>query len=335
MTRWRIDSRDDSLDRLCVPKDTRLRIVVIADVSDHVHVHGYDLMADVAPGRRRPQLHRGRDRPLRDRARGRGRQIAQLTSSLDLPPARARDRRRNRSADPDVATYYGAAAVLVLSFAALGALWKRPRLEDEDRAAAVVLNPTVALRVVFGAIGFALFLLVFFAALAGDARSGTNIAPTFVYVAFWLGLVPLVVVFGNVWRWLNPWRAAADAAAWLWSRSRLEWDPPFAYPERLGRWPAAALLFCFAALGSRGPTRRSPRARARDRDLQLDHLGRGCRVRRATRGSRTGTPSPSTSRCSRLSPFVIEDGTGRAGRRWLGVARHTDERAGHDRVSSP
>ena len=50
VTRWRIDSRDDSLDRLSVPKDTRLRIVAIADVTDHVHVHGYDLTADVAPG---------------------------------------------------------------------------------------------------------------------------------------------------------------------------------------------------------------------------------------------------------------------------------------------
>jgi hypothetical protein len=50
VTRWRIDSRDDSLDRLSVPKDTELRIVAIADVTDHVHVHGYDLMADVAPG---------------------------------------------------------------------------------------------------------------------------------------------------------------------------------------------------------------------------------------------------------------------------------------------
>ena len=50
VTRWRIDSRDDSLDRLSVPKDTQLRIVVIADVSDEVHLHGYDLSADVVPG---------------------------------------------------------------------------------------------------------------------------------------------------------------------------------------------------------------------------------------------------------------------------------------------
>jgi hypothetical protein len=26
-------------------------LIVSADVSDHVHLHGYDLMADVAPGR--------------------------------------------------------------------------------------------------------------------------------------------------------------------------------------------------------------------------------------------------------------------------------------------
>ena len=28
----------------------RVRIIVHADVSDHVHLHSYDLMADVAPG---------------------------------------------------------------------------------------------------------------------------------------------------------------------------------------------------------------------------------------------------------------------------------------------
>jgi len=47
---------------------------------------------------------------------------------------------------------------------------------------------------------------------------------------------------------LNPWRAAADLVAWCWDRARLEWEPPFTYPEWLGRWPAAFLLFCFAAM---------------------------------------------------------------------------------------
>jgi hypothetical protein len=156
--------------------------------------------------------------------------------------------------------YYSAAAVLVLSFAALGALWKRPMLENESRRP--LLERTTALRIVFGTIGFGLFLVVFFAALAGERSSGTNIAPTFVFVIFWLGLVPLVLLFGNLWQWLNPWQAAADATAWLWARSRLEWDPPFAYPERLGRWPAALLLFCFAALELAWTDPSDPRALA-------------------------------------------------------------------------
>jgi hypothetical protein len=33
-----------------IPKGTTLRLVVSADVSDEVHVHGYDKKADVAPG---------------------------------------------------------------------------------------------------------------------------------------------------------------------------------------------------------------------------------------------------------------------------------------------
>jgi hypothetical protein len=36
--------------RLSMRKDRRLILVVRSDVADHVHVHGYDIMRDVAPG---------------------------------------------------------------------------------------------------------------------------------------------------------------------------------------------------------------------------------------------------------------------------------------------
>jgi hypothetical protein len=36
--------------RLTVEKGSRVRIVVRADVRDHVHLHGYDVMRDVGPG---------------------------------------------------------------------------------------------------------------------------------------------------------------------------------------------------------------------------------------------------------------------------------------------
>jgi hypothetical protein len=148
---------------------------------------------------------------------------------------------------PSWLAYYGAAAVLVLSFAALGALWRTPRLERQN-ARPLLRFPVRLFRILAGTFGVALFVLVFVSALVGERSAGTNIAPTFIWVLFWLGLVPLTVLFGNVWAAVNPWRAIADAVAWTWDRAGLSWEPPYEYPARLGRWPAAALLFAFATL---------------------------------------------------------------------------------------
>lgn len=163
--------------------------------------------------------------------------------------------------------FWGAAVVLLLSFLALGALWKRPQLERRaagrpvPRALERILRSR-ALHALLGALSAALLVLVFLAALLGEPASARNLAPTFVYVVFWLGLVPVQVLLGNVWPVLNPWLAFADGAAWLWERLGRAWTPPLAYPERLGVWPAAALLLCFAALELVYPEPASPRALA-------------------------------------------------------------------------
>jgi hypothetical protein len=36
--------------RATIERGTRVVLVVVSDVSDHVHLHGYDVMVDVAPG---------------------------------------------------------------------------------------------------------------------------------------------------------------------------------------------------------------------------------------------------------------------------------------------
>ena len=148
--------------------------------------------------------------------------------------------------------YYGGAIVLVLSFAALGALWRKPRLEGRldgrplpEPLQRLLLSP--ALRIAAGTVSFALFLIVLAACFLGEQDARVNLGPTFIWVVFWLTLVPVVVVLGNVWAVLSPWRAAADAAAWLTGRGGQSWSPT-PYPERLGRWPAAFLLFLFTAL---------------------------------------------------------------------------------------
>ncbi|CAN5275790.1 hypothetical protein BH18ACT12_BH18ACT12_05240 [soil metagenome] len=148
--------------------------------------------------------------------------------------------------------YYGGAIVLVLSFAALGALWRKPRLEGHlegrplpERLQQFLLSR--GLRAVAGTVSFALFLIVLGACFLGEQDDRVNVGPTFIWAVFWLGLVPVVVLLGNVWSVLSPWRAAADAAAWLTGRGGQNWSPA-PYPERFGRWPAALLLFLFTAL---------------------------------------------------------------------------------------
>lgn len=145
--------------------------------------------------------------------------------------------------------YYGGAVVLVVSFAALGALWRRPRLEGHlagrplpPPLQRVLLSRTV--RVILGTVSFGLFLVVMAACFAGTADSRLNVAPTFVWVIFWLGVVPLVVLFGNVWRVISPWHAVADAVSWVTRRSGRT-SPTEPYPEWLGRWPAVVLLLLF------------------------------------------------------------------------------------------
>jgi hypothetical protein len=168
---------------------------------------------------------------------------------------------------PDWLMYYGGALALILSFVALGVLWRKPILEGRERGRPLserwqrlILWP--GWRIVLGGLSVALLVIVWLAAFVGKPDAGDNFAPTFVWVIFWLGLVPLVVVFGNLWSVLSPWRAAADAVAWAWEKTGRSWEPAAQYPERLGRWPAAILLLAFATLELAYPRAAEPRTLA-------------------------------------------------------------------------
>ena len=121
----------------------------------------------------------------------------------------------------------GGATVLVVSFVALGALWTKPKLEVgagrplPQGLQRLLLSPYV--RVVVSALSLAFFVVIWTAAAFGSERASANLAPTFIYIIFWVGMVVVTIVLGNVWSVLDPWRAAADAVAWCaravgWSR---------------------------------------------------------------------------------------------------------------------
>ncbi len=162
---------------------------------------------------------------------------------------------------------WGGSVVLVISFLALGVLWRRPQLEQRAGGRPLpawlqrVLG-SAALRFLAGAVSAGLLVLVFLTALIGEPSSAENLAPTFVLVIFWLGMVVLQVVLGNVWSVLNPWLALANAVAWLWERLGRSWDAPLSYPARLGVYPAAFLLLAFTVLELCYPDPANPRVLA-------------------------------------------------------------------------
>ena len=107
---------------------------------------------------------------------------------------------------------YGAAAAVVMSFAALGLFWQSPRLEDGTRERSIADTAAPPLRVVAilaRVLGLVTFATVLVAAAVGDNSSRTNLAPVAVYIVFWVGMLFVSGLVGDVWRVLSPFDTLA------------------------------------------------------------------------------------------------------------------------------
>jgi hypothetical protein len=91
------------------------------------------------------------------------------------------------------------------------------------------------------------FAATAWAGLAGTSAQSDNLAPTAVYVGFWIAVPFASLLLGDVFRLLSPWRAVGRATGWLARRVAGDGMPePLPYPERVGHWPAALGLLGFA-----------------------------------------------------------------------------------------
>lgn len=154
---------------------------------------------------------------------------------------------------PDWLFAWGASIVLIVSFAGLTLAWRQVRFEDyswralSDSATTILIGrPT---RVIAGLIGVLLLGFVLWVGIDGTEAPDRNFSVTFVFVTFWLGFVGLSVIFGDIFRAFNPWRAIGLTFAAAFSKlvgQRV--TAPLEYPEKLGRWPAVAGLFAFLFL---------------------------------------------------------------------------------------
>jgi hypothetical protein len=144
----------------------------------------------------------------------------------------------------------GATAALVVSFTVLAVAWRTPRYDAATSgrpapAWLVAIVDALWWRVLWRVLGFALFAYVATAAVLGKDLVINPVFGVF-YVWWWVGLVPLSLLFGPVWKAISPVRTINAAFAKI-SGS----DPErgvFTYPERLGHWPAAIGLFLFVWL---------------------------------------------------------------------------------------
>lgn len=141
---------------------------------------------------------------------------------------------------------WGASIVLIVSFFALSVGWRRPRFE-QDRWRPLGAGLSRALlgmpaQILAGTIGVLLLGVAVYAGLRGTEAPDRNFALTFLFVTCWLGFPLLSVLLGDVFRPFNPWRAVGRAVGAGFTALAGQRPAHLAYPERLGRWPAAVGL---------------------------------------------------------------------------------------------
>jgi hypothetical protein len=105
-------------------------------------------------------------------------------------------------------------------------------------------------------VGVLVLVATIAAGLFGNQHPARNLAPTLVWVAWWVGLGLFIALVADIWPPLNPWNTLACWARWGASRALC------AYPKRLAEWPAVCTLLAFVWIELVTPYASSPRALA-------------------------------------------------------------------------
>ena len=155
---------------------------------------------------------------------------------------------------------YGAGAAILVTFAVLLLFWRTPRLGGPSSgrplpAGVQRVVDSAALRRTLQAMALAVAVGVIAVAVAGPAETSRNLAPWALYVTFWVGLVPVSLLLGPVWRVVNPLRLLHRGLRLL-----LPTAPGATRLPALGLWPATVSLTVFLWLELVFPGRTEPAA---------------------------------------------------------------------------
>jgi len=147
----------------------------------------------------------------------------------------------------------GSAAVVALSFVVVAYFVRGDRTVKSyptfnllgTTVGRILASPVVRLALRF----FTVFMLVLVvvAGIIGHVDPFKNIAPTAVWVIWWVGLAYVSGMLGDLWALINPWRTGFDAVDRILGRLQPERRLGLnkEYPEMLGTWPAVVLFVWF------------------------------------------------------------------------------------------
>ncbi len=192
---------------------------------------------------------------------------AALVLGLTLQPAYAHGFGERYDLPVPLYLYVGGAGMAVaLSFAAIGYFLKGsghggyPTFDLlQLRVGRLLAHPIPLLAVKTASV--ALFLLTVAAGALGNQAPIENLAPTMVWILWWVGIAYVSALLGNVWALINPLSIIFDWSDALYRRlnpgDRLSLG--VSYPKKLGVWPAFVLFFIFAWIELVYPGSSTPR----------------------------------------------------------------------------
>jgi hypothetical protein len=143
---------------------------------------------------------------------------------------------------------YAAAGVVVLSFVMVVAFagdrvgeralrYPSRRIALLDRRAG-----SRVIRAIGAVLGVVVLLAIVVTGIFGTQDPNRNPSEYLLWIYFWAAFVILTGLVGNLWAWVNPFRALERLV-------RTVYNPaPATLPERLGIWPAAILYYLFVVL---------------------------------------------------------------------------------------
>ncbi len=193
---------------------------------------------------------------------------AALVLGLSLQPAYAHGFGERYDLPVPLYLYVSGAGVAVaLSFAAIGYFLRGQRSHGgyptfnllRLRAGRLLAHPI--LRLAVRAVSVVLFLLTVAAGALGSQAPIENLAPTMVWILWWVGIAYVSALLGNVWALINPLKIIFDWADALYRRFNPgdQLSLGLSYPEKLGVWPSFVLFFIFAWVELVYPNSATPR----------------------------------------------------------------------------